>query len=451
MINTVSDEFLHIGFDDTDSRVGRCTTHLAFKITSYLLKEPSVEFIDYPLLIRLNPNIPWKTRGNGAVCLRIKAKNHERIIYYIKQSIEVGSAINEGANPTVAFFSGDQIPEGIKRFSRTAMFDILSREKAKKIAKENCIQYFTFGNGQGLVGSLGAIGCLLDKDYTFEVIAYRRPENYGTKRILNIPRVIEYDKHTYPHTFNNYDHYHQRVLIAPHGSDPIFCGIRGEKPEVIVSYLEMLHIQEKLDGYMVFRSNQGTNMHLQNEFKLSKIKPFMAGYLNCKINLKPYSIHGGHVLFAVQDSTGIIYPACVYEPTGLTNIASLLQVGDYIRIGYGVRKATSIFPRILNIEYLHVLELNNAYDMVNPLCKFCNKRMKSEGRNKGFQCPKCKHKEIGSKIAVLKNRNLKTGLYIPTPKSRRHLTKPMHRYGIEKTYFALKDEISHTCFFSRND
>ena len=152
-----------------------------------------------------------------------------------------------------------------------------------------------------------------------------------------------------------------------------------------------------------------------------------------------------------QDSTGIIYPAAVYEPTGLTNIASLLQVGDFIRIGYGVRKATSKFPRILNIEYLHVLELNNAYDIVNPLCTFCNKRMKSEGRDKGFQCHKCKHKEKGSKIAVLKDRNLKTGLYIPTPKSRRHLTKPMHRYGIEKTYFALEDEISHTRFFSRDD
>jgi tRNA(Ile2)-agmatinylcytidine synthase len=30
------------------------------------------EFIDYPNLIRLNPNAPWKTRGNGAVSLRIQ-------------------------------------------------------------------------------------------------------------------------------------------------------------------------------------------------------------------------------------------------------------------------------------------------------------------------------------------------------------------------------------------
>ncbi len=29
------------------------------------------EIIGYPRLIRLNPNIPWKTRGNGALCLHV--------------------------------------------------------------------------------------------------------------------------------------------------------------------------------------------------------------------------------------------------------------------------------------------------------------------------------------------------------------------------------------------
>jgi len=28
--------------------------------------------MDYPYLVRLNPNIPWKTRGNGAVCIHFK-------------------------------------------------------------------------------------------------------------------------------------------------------------------------------------------------------------------------------------------------------------------------------------------------------------------------------------------------------------------------------------------
>ncbi|HXX05967.1 MAG TPA: DNA-binding protein, partial [Candidatus Bathyarchaeia archaeon] len=61
---------LHIGFDDTDSAKGMCTTFLAYKIVEYLKRE-KVKFLDYPYLIRFNPNIPWKTRGNGAVALKI--------------------------------------------------------------------------------------------------------------------------------------------------------------------------------------------------------------------------------------------------------------------------------------------------------------------------------------------------------------------------------------------
>src|ERR671928_1105975 len=90
-------DILHIGFDDTDSTLSRCTTQLAFKITDYLLKEDA-KFIDYPLLIRLNPNIPWKTRGNGAVCLRLKVQDADRVVDYIRQAVEEGSAIGNGAN-----------------------------------------------------------------------------------------------------------------------------------------------------------------------------------------------------------------------------------------------------------------------------------------------------------------------------------------------------------------
>src|ERR687886_125338 len=90
---SASEEVLHIGLDDTDSLLGRCTTHMAFKITNYLLKKADIQLLDYPLLIRLNPNIPWKTRGNGAICLRVKAKNHADIIEYTKQLVEQGSAI----------------------------------------------------------------------------------------------------------------------------------------------------------------------------------------------------------------------------------------------------------------------------------------------------------------------------------------------------------------------
>jgi tRNA(Ile2)-agmatinylcytidine synthase len=167
--NTNENNILHIGFDDTDSRFGRCTTHLAFKLVSYLNKK-DVKFLDYPLLIRLNPNIPWKTRGNGAVCLRIlmtKDNNIENIFDFIKNEIEKNSAIGKGANPGLVCLQGIEIPAEIKEFNRLAMFDILSKQKATKIAQKYNLKYFGFGNGQGLVGAMAAIGCLLTSDHTF--------------------------------------------------------------------------------------------------------------------------------------------------------------------------------------------------------------------------------------------------------------------------------------------
>jgi tRNA(Ile2)-agmatinylcytidine synthase len=61
--------------------------------------------------------------------------------------------------------------------------------------------------------------------------------------------------------------------------------------------------------------------------------------------------------------------------------------------------------------------------------------MKSEGKAKGFQCKKCKLREPPSlqKLRIPVPREIQPGLYIPTPKAHRHLTKPLHRYGLEKS------------------
>ncbi|HYZ51021.1 MAG TPA: hypothetical protein VE593_09045, partial [Nitrososphaeraceae archaeon] len=148
--NELSD-VLHIGFDDTDSVTSGCTTHLAFKIVRFLLNIQT-RFIDYPLLIRLNPNVPWKTRGNGAVCLRIQTTKNRKIVEYVKHAIEVTSETAKGTNPAVAFLSGEHVPRSIKDLSRIALFDIVTKQRAEKVAHENGLEYYSYGTGQGLVG-----------------------------------------------------------------------------------------------------------------------------------------------------------------------------------------------------------------------------------------------------------------------------------------------------------
>lgn len=427
-------KILHIGFDDTDSINGRCTTHLSYLISRILVKKFNVEFIDFPLLVRLNPNVPLKTRGNGAVCLRIKGDNYEKIKEEVTQIVENYSEIGHGANPGLAFYEENNICKDLSQFSKNAMDTILSKQLAIKIAKKNNMQFQVFGKGYGIVGALSAIGNFLDSDYTFETLAYRKEENIGKSRKTNDLKVKRLSEESYPYTYNNFDQKNSRILITPHGPDPVFCGIRGEDPLLTVFFLKNLCIEEELDGYMIFRSNQGTNLHLIKENNGTDIKPYSAGHINCEVATTPHTINGGHVIFKIKDKYNCMLPVAVYQPTGLTKVARMLTIGDKIEIGYGVHLKSNN-QTTLNLEYLIVKELAKVFEIKNPACTTCLKNMKSEGRNKGYQCSVCKTR-IGSveKIKRAKVREIDNGLYIPEPIAHRHLTKPLSRYGLEKRF-----------------
>lgn len=431
--DTEDSKVVHIGFDDTDSIAGRCTTNLAFKIVSKLTSEMGVSFIDYPLLVRLNPNIPWKTRGNGAVCLRIKTDRLAQIIEFLSNIMRSESDMPNGANPGLAILEGDSIPFPLRQFSNRAMNDVITIEDAENLAAQLSIQIFKYGEGLGIIGAMASIGSLLEGDHTYEAIAYRKDEYVGSPRKLDKSKVSKVDIDTYPLTFNCFDKIHDRVLIAPHGPDPVFCGIRGEDPQTVISSLHKVMPVEKLEGYMIFRTNQGTNMHLQNELLSREIRTHRAGYIRCMVTKKPVIIRGGHVMFEVSNYGNKQFPVAVYEPTGLGNIASKLLEGDKLDIGIGVSMNSPHSSNILNVEYLSILKIAKELVKINPLCDKCGKRMKSEGKNKGFQCKICGDKKE-SKTSVTNSRDIQLGMYLPYSKAHRHLTKPLHRFGMEKNY-----------------
>jgi len=412
---------LSIGLDDTDSKEGLCTTYLAFKITQFLI-DKGVKLLDYPLLIRLNPNVPWKTRGNGALCIKVEDNN------YIKDIIDIFNKYSyqgRNTNPGLIIYRGEPSNEIIE-FSRRALYTLIPRREAYRLAlKYNADIYFK-GNGQGLVGALAAIGSKLN-DHTYEIIAYRSLVNCSKRRIISKEDVITMDKGTFPYTFNNYDYKNDRILITPHGPDPVLLGIRGEDPWIILKAFRMIKINEELEGYMIFKSNQGTNAHL--EFKLDSLKPYHSGYIEGIITSKPYTIKGGHTFFTINN-----IPCAVYEPTGLSNIAQKLIPGDNVRVGGGVRRASKNHFRVLNVEYIHILELAKEIIYINPLC-MCGKRLKSAGTNKGYKCENCNYKGFKEKEAVIIKREIKEGLYLPLPNAHRHLTKPLQRYN----YNRIKD------------
>src|SRR3972149_5101913 len=97
---------LYLGVDDTDSLRGMCTTFLATELVQALA---DWDLVGFPRLVRLNPNIPWKTRGNGAICLRLGRGHGPRF------------PVGQIGNRTVwAFRRGSEIPLTDEILTKTA-------------------------------------------------------------------------------------------------------------------------------------------------------------------------------------------------------------------------------------------------------------------------------------------------------------------------------------------
>ena len=416
---------LNVGFDDTDSPKGMCTTFLAYKIVDLLHKQKT-EFLDFPRLIRFNPNIPWKTRGNGAVSIKIKTKNLSKVKNQIKNLVSKYSDTKNGANPGLVFFESDLIPSEFVKFSNLALWQLINRNNAKKFAKKNNLEIYYQGNGQGLVGAIGAIGYDFH-DHTLELLSYRKKPKFGKERKISANSVRTMQEKTSPNTFNSFDTKKGRVLITPHGPDPVFYGVRGENVDSLLYATTILKTDEKLDGYMIFKSNQGTGDHLKNELNFKNMKPYSSGKITGIVSNIPKIVKGGHVFFKIISKNHEFWCA-VYKPTGISVTASNLIKGDRICVGGGVRKASKNFPRIINLEFLDVLALKKDVSLSNPNCKKCNKKMKSKGQNQEFQCARC-GKKASKKITVETSRKIKKQLYLPKISAHRHLTRPLQRIG----------------------
>jgi len=425
---------IHIGIDDTDStRIG-CTTYVAALIAEKL-SELGVSFTDYPNLIRLNPNVPWKTRGNGALCLRIECREslldsiREITIKTVEENSDMAS---EGTEPGVVFFF-NEVPNEVQKLSRDAIQGLVTLDEALKLAESFKAEAIGFKEGRGIIGGLAAIGERLIGDHTYEFIAYRLPENRGTLRRVNAKSVFVMDEKTRPLTFNNIDPETGRILVTPRGPDPVLYGIRGEDPEVVRYAHDFLRSDELIERWMIFKTNQGTDVHLRKAESIEEVVPHNPVIVQGTVAKEPRVIPGGHVIFSIQDQSGRV-DCAAYEPTGrLRDVVKMLRSGDTIEAMGGVRARSPGNPVTINLEKIRVVKLVPDVIVQNPLCPDCGKRMKSMGSKKGFRCERCGLRAPGlGKLISEVERPLKPGLYVTPPRSQRHLTKPLSRYGLEK-------------------
>jgi tRNA(Ile2)-agmatinylcytidine synthase len=426
---------MHIGLDDTDSSKGGCTTYLAAVLIEKLAKF-NVYFTDYPALIRLNPNVPWKTRGNGALCLRFTfaAEFEDQIKSTALDLWEKHSAVGEkGTDPGIVFYKTLKIPAELTAFSKKTETTIVTIKEATTLIKKLGAEATGYNSCRGIIGALASIGEPLDGDHTFELIAYRTPENLGTKRRVDEESIFEMDKLTMPSTFNNVDVEKGRVIITPRGPDPILFGIRGESAEIVKKAYELVKSLEPVERWVIFRSNQGTDAHLTHAQLLGALEPYSSVIAKGVVSQNPRIVPLRHVIFSIKDETDEV-DCAAYEPTGdLRKIARELMVGDEVEVYGAVHKATVAKPLTINLEKINILNLQQKTQLKNPLCSNCGKRLKSMGKNQGFRCEKCGSRFVDiKKNEVTKSRTVKVGLYVTSTRSQRHLTKPLRRYGQEK-------------------
>jgi len=426
---------MHIGFDDTDSTRKGCTTYIAALLVEKL-KKMGASFIDYPNLIRLNPNVPWKTRGNGALCIRAKfnPNNEAKIKEVVINTVEEYADLEfRGTDPGIVFFTKAKIPREVTKFSKNAITGIVTLREALKLIKKFKAEAVGFKKGRGIIGGLAAIGETFDDDFTYEILAYRIPENYGLKRRMNEASIFEMDKATMPYTFNNVDMEKHRIIITPRGPDPILFGIRGETAETVKKAFEIVKPLEPVERWVIFRTNQGTDAHLKKVEKLSQIRPYNPVIAKGIVFTNPKIIPRRHVFFSIKDESGQVECAA-YEPTGaLRKTAIKLVVGDHVEVYGGVRKPSGDIPLTINLEKIRLLKLAPKISYQNPMCPKCGRRLKSMGKGQGFRCKKCSSKYPNmKKVEVKIRRELKKGIYITSTRSQRHLTKPHQRYGMEK-------------------
>ena len=267
----------HIGIDDTDSRLGGCTTYTAAILFQELVSE-GFKPLDFPCLVRLNPNIPWKTRGNGALSLHfsIEEKQLEEVKKIAIGTVERTTDLAQRAtDPAVVFLKG-RVSNPLREFSARALHDILSVREAQQLAESVDAEAHLLKGSQGLVGALASVGADLDHDHTFEIIAYRTPENIGSTRRVSLDSVRQMDTMFQGLTFNNIDPETGRVLICPHGPDPVLLGIRGEDPTSVTKALNQLDIDESIERVMMFKTNQGTDAHLSCQRRIGALRPYQS-------------------------------------------------------------------------------------------------------------------------------------------------------------------------------
>jgi tRNA(Ile2)-agmatinylcytidine synthase len=400
-----------IGIDDTDSPEGMCTTYLGAVLARRLIREHMA--VREARLVRLNPNVTFKTRGNAAIMLDVEGDPDRAFAIACGLVEELADFSCGNTNPGVVVVENKPDPA----FYERAVKDFCEIHEAVEILDVAGARYRGWKNRRGLIGATAAVASDLP-DRTSEILVYREAGRFGTPREVDRESLFAAEAATFPHTWDTVDPVNDVVVCVPHTPDPVLFGIRGESPRWVMAARQQI-VSEKPGLEQIWVTNQGTDAHLVDG-RIGTLREGISYRVLGTVAGAPDTGTGGHVSFTIRDGDGMVR-CMAYEPTkNFRQQVRQLAPGDEV-IACGSFKKGSI-----NLEKMKIIALATAETIRPPVCTACSKRMTSDGKGKGWKCKKCGARADMPEVQELA-RTLEPGWYEVPPTARRHLAKPLCR------------------------
>lgn len=412
-----------VGLDDTDSRTrGMCSTYVAREIVDTLGEVGAT--VEELLLVRLNPAIEHKTRGNAALAIHTDCEP-ETVLEVASESIErLSETDDENTQPGLVVAPGEpaSVPDPIGEFARRALHERLTLAEALELAETAGYGHWGWSGGRGRIGALAAVGAgRAYSEWTHELIAYREHERWGTEREIDPDSVFRAADADYPVVWDTVDRATGDTVCVPHTPGPVLYGIRGDDSDAVRRVADGIE-SEPVASSALFLTNQGTDAHLR-EGEVGSVEDGRAYRLEGVVSTAPETRRGGHVFFEISEG-GAYLRCAAFEPTKrFRDRVRALRVGDRITACGEVSDGT------LKLEKFALRELNRT-EHRNPRCPGCGRSMESAGRKQGYRCRDCST-SAAEKERIEVDRGIEVGWYEVPPTARRHVAKPLVRGGFD--------------------
>mgnify|MGYP002761834296 CR=1 FL=1 len=406
-----------VGLDDTDSRErGMCTTYVAARVADAI--ESAGGSVERRRLVRLNPAVEFKTRGNAALCIETDLDPSRAFALAVAAVDRLAETGDPRTDPGVVVADAT-VPDAVVDFARRALREKLGVDEA--VALLDRLGYRHDG-GRGRVGALAAIGAgRAFDDWTYERIAYRELERCGTPREVDAESVFTAAAAAYPDAWDTVDRVEEELVCVPAAPGPILYGIRGDDPETVHEVARSVE-SEPVARAVTYRTNQGTDAHLRPG-SVASVEDGRAYRVDGVVDDAPATRAGGHVHLSVRDGDATL-PCVAFEPTKrFRDRVRRLHLGDRVTVCGEVGDGT------LKLEKFALRERVTT-ERVVPTCPGCGRSMESAGREQGYRCRDCGTTAPGRAERPL-DRALDPGWYEVPPCARRHVAKPLVRGGFD--------------------